>query len=193
MIKTAFVLALAAIVFTAPLPAQETALQFDPAQSHVEWTLGDVLHTVHGTFKLKRGAIRFDPATGAASGELVVDATTGESGNGARDRRMHKNILESDKYPDIVFRPRHVEGKVAPQGSSQVQVRGIFEIHGAAHEITIPAQLRMSGERMAATLQFPVPYVKWGLKNPSTLFLRVDEKVDIKIEATAFITPGSNH
>jgi polyisoprenoid-binding protein YceI len=73
MIRTALLLAIAATV----LPAQETALQFDPAQSHVEWTLGDVLHTVHGTFKLKRGAIRFDPSTGAASGELVVDAASG--------------------------------------------------------------------------------------------------------------------
>lgn len=159
--------------------------QFDPAQSRVEWTLGAVLHTVHGTFKLKRGAIRFDPATGAASGEFVVDATSGESGNGDRDSRMHKNILESRKYPEIVFRPRQVDGKVAPEGASQVLIHGLLEIHGAAHEIAIPTQVRMSGGRMTVTLQFPVPYVKWGMNNPSTLFLRVDEKVDIKIEATA--------
>ncbi len=35
--------------------AQETSFQVDPAQSNVKFTLGDVLHTVHGTFKVKGG------------------------------------------------------------------------------------------------------------------------------------------
>ncbi len=182
--------ALAAVLAVAAVRAEEMSLQFDPAQTRVEWTLGDVLHTVHGTFKLKRGSLRFDPATGNASGELVVDASSGESGSGARDRRMQKNVLESQKYPDIVFRPQHVDGKVAPQGPSQVQVRGMFEIHGASHDVTVPAQVQISGDRMTADLTFPVPYVKWGLKNPSTLFLRVDEKVDIRIRAAAEIAPA---
>src|ERR1700730_2135863 len=80
----------------ATIPAQETALQIDPDRTKVEFTLGDVLHTVHGTFLLTRGNIRFDTATGKASGELVVDATSGESGSSARDKRMHSNILQSD-------------------------------------------------------------------------------------------------
>ena len=100
----------------ATLPVQHQSLQIDPAQTKVEFTLADVLHTVHGTFVLKRGTIRFDPATGKASGELVVDAASGESGNGARDRRMHKDILESDRYPEIVFRPDRVEGQGGAAG-----------------------------------------------------------------------------
>ena len=172
--------------------AEEMSLQFDPAQTRVEWTLGDVLHTIRGTFKLRRGSIHVDPATGNASGELVVDATSGESGSSARDGRMHKNILETKKYPDIVFRPRHVDGKIAPQGSSQVQVHGLFEIHGASHEITVPAQVQISGNHMTADLNFPVPYVTWGIKNPSTLFLRVDEKVEIRVQAAASVATAAH-
>ncbi|MGO9230669.1 MAG: YceI family protein, partial [Bryobacteraceae bacterium] len=96
---TACVLAL-----VSPLAAQELSLEMDPAQSKVDFTLGDVLHTVHGTFQLKRGAIRFDPASGRAFGELLVDARSGASGNDTRDRKMHKEILESQRFPDIVFR-----------------------------------------------------------------------------------------
>jgi polyisoprenoid-binding protein YceI len=168
------------------------SLQFDPAQAHVEFTVESTLHNVHGTFKLRRGSVRYDPATGNASGELVVDATSGESGSGARDGRMQKSILESPKYPDIVFRPQHVDGKIASQGSSQVQVHGVFEIHGASHEITVPAQVQISGDRMTADLTFPVPYIKWGLKNPSTLFLRVDDKVDIRVQAAASIAAAAH-
>src|SRR5579863_5910135 len=86
------------------LLGQETVLELNPAQTRVEFTLSDVLHTVHGSFKLKRGTVRYELATGKCSGEIVIDARSGDSGSEARDKRMHKNILESDRFPDIVFR-----------------------------------------------------------------------------------------
>jgi polyisoprenoid-binding protein YceI len=175
----------AALVAATSLSAQETALQIDPAQTEVGFTLADVLHTVHGKFMLKSGTIRFDPATGKASGELVVDAASGESGSPARDRRMHQNILESAKYPEIVFRPDRVSGKVEHQGTSQVELHGAFLIHGQPHDVVIPVQVEGSGDRYAVTGHFTVPYVRWGMKNPSTLILRVSDKVDIDIKTVA--------
>jgi polyisoprenoid-binding protein YceI len=176
---------LTVLLFSAAAFGQETTLAIDPAQTKVEFTLGDVLHTVNGTFALKHGSIRFDPATGAASGEMVVDATSGNSGSTARDRRMHKDILESAKYPEIVFKPTHVEGRVAEQGASQVQVHGVFSIHGADHEIVMPAEVEAAGGEYKMFLHFDVPYVKWGMKNPSTFILRVNDKVQIGIHAVA--------
>ncbi|MGA2266849.1 MAG: YceI family protein [Bryobacteraceae bacterium] len=167
------------------IPAQETVLQIDPTQTKVEFTLADVLHSVHGSFLLKRGDIRFDAATGKASGELVVDAASGDSGSGARDRRMHSNVLESGRYPEIVFRPDRVDGKVAPQGASQVALHGMFSIHGAEHELTMPVAVEAADGQYTAVLTFTVPYVKWGMKNPSTLFLRVSDKVEISIHTVA--------
>ena len=157
----------------------------DPAETKVEFTLGDVLHTVHGTFALKRGTIRFDLATGQAAGEMVVDAASGASGSAARDRRMHKDILESARYPEIVFRPTRVEGRVAPQGTSQVQVHGTFTIHGADHEIVMPAEVEAAAGEYKLFVHFEVPYVKWGMKNPSTFILRVNDKVEIGIHTVA--------
>lgn len=176
---------LTALVFSAALLAQETALEIDPAQTKVEFTLGDVLHTVHGTFSLKHGSMRFDPQTGQASGEMVVDATTGNSGSAARDHKMHKEILESAKYPEIAFRVTHVEGRVAPEGASQVVLHGIFAIHGAEHEIAMPAEVTGSGGEYKVFAHFDVPYVKWGMKNPSNFILRVNDKVEIGIHTVA--------
>src|SRR5579863_9012986 len=73
-----------------PAVAQNAVLELDPAQSQVSFTLGDILHTVHGNFKLKRGTVKFDLTTGHASGLVIVDATSGDSGSHARDRKMHK-------------------------------------------------------------------------------------------------------
>jgi polyisoprenoid-binding protein YceI len=164
------------------IPTLPKSLIIDPAQAKVDFTLGSLLHTVHGTFQLKRGTLSFDPQSGKASGELVVDATSGESGSPARDKRMHASILESARYPEIVFRPDRVDGKVAAEGKSQVQLHGIFAIHGAEHEIILPATVEAEAGQYNVNTTFEVPYVKWGMKNPSTLMLRVSDKVEITIQ-----------
>jgi len=175
-------LACAALLYVAAMSAQESALAVDTSRSRVEFTLGDVLHTVHGRFTMKRGTLWFDAATGKASGEIVVDASSGVSGNSARDRRMHKDVLESARYPEITFRPDRVEGRLAPQGISGARIRGVLSIHGADHDITAPAQVDAADGQYKVSAHFDVPYTKWGMKNPSTLFLRVSDRVDIAVE-----------
>ena len=179
------VLSTCAVLQAAPrVAAQEMVLDLDPAQSEVNFTLPDVLHTVHGTFKLKSGSVRFDPATGKAAGEVIVDVASGDSGSRARDRRMHKDVLESSRYPDAVFAPDRFDGHFAPDGSADLQVHGVFKIHGTEHEVTFPMRVEMQGEQATATTHFVVPYVKWGMKNPSNFLLRVSDKVQIDIRAT---------
>jgi polyisoprenoid-binding protein YceI len=168
--------------------AQDVALQLDPQHTTVNFTLADVLHTVHGTFHLKQGSLLLDPASGKLTGEIVVDARSGESGSGMRDRKMHHEVLESDRYPEIVFHPDYVDGAVSLQGKSSVRVHGSFSIHGSDHELTAPADLEVSADHWTATLHFAVPYANWGMKNPSTLFLRVSESVDIDLSASGTVT-----
>ena len=178
-------LLLIAVAVCATSRGQEIVLNPDPAHTTVQFKLAATLHTVHGSFKLKHGAIRFDPATGKISGEVVVDATSGNSGEDGRDRRMHKDILESAKYPEIVFTPDRVDGMVAPQGASHIQVHGIFRVHGTAHDITLPVDVQMNNGQVSAVAHFSIPYVKWGMKNPSTFFLHVGDKVEIDVATGA--------
>ncbi|HVO97887.1 MAG TPA: YceI family protein [Bryobacteraceae bacterium] len=162
----------------------QAVFELDAAQSRAAFTLSDVLHTVHGVFKVKRGSIQFDAATGACSGEIVVDAASGDSGSGARDKRMHQNVLESQKFPEISFAPSKLRGTVNPSGESKVEIDGFFTIHGAAHPLTASAIVTITGGQMQAKAHFAVPYVAWNMKNPSTLFLKVGESVDIDLDST---------
>jgi polyisoprenoid-binding protein YceI len=168
--------------------AQQVQVTLDPAQSKIEWTLGDVLHTVHGTFKLKAGQVSFDPSTGNASGEFVVDAASGDSGNHTRDGKMNKEVLESKRYPELTFVPKKLSGKVAAQGNSTVQVQGVFHIHGADHDLTLYVPVQVSGSVVRASTSFVVPYEAWGMKNPSTLLLKVEDKVQINVSAVGTLT-----
>jgi polyisoprenoid-binding protein YceI len=176
------------LLFARSLAAgQQLLFQFDPQHTGVNFTLGDVLHTVHGKFLLKQGSLTLDTSSGKLTGAIAVDARSGDSGSGMRDRKMHKEVLESERFPEIVFRPDHVDGSVLLQGKSSVQVHGRFSIHGSEHELTVPADVDVSSDHWTATLHFVVPYAKWGMKNPSTLFLRVGESVDIDLTAAGSV------
>ncbi len=148
----------------------------DAAKTEVTWSLGAALHTVHGTFRLKSVAPQ--------SGQIVIDATSGQSGNSGRDEKMHKTVLESAKYPEIVFTPKRIDGKINPAGISDIKLIGDIQIHGATHEITIPAKVE-DARKFTAT--FTVPYVAWGMKSPSSFFLKVDDKVQITLRGEAVV------
>jgi polyisoprenoid-binding protein YceI len=183
-LRNALTLAALFCAFAVPpsLHAQEAVLELDPVQTHIEFTLAGVLNTVQGTFKLKSGTIRFDPATGKATGLVVVDVTSGNSGGGSRDHKMHKDVLESQKYPEATFTPVRVIGRLETRGDSPIQLSGIFTLHGNEHELTLATTARRDGDQLTASAHLVIPYVDWGLKNPSTLFLHVGSQVEIDIK-----------
>jgi len=185
------VLVLAAAL-AAPLTAQvshEFVLQLDAAQSGADITVIGNLHTVKGSFSLKRGSIHFDPASGRASGEIAFDATSGKTGNGSRDNKMHKDVIESGLYPEIVFRPDRAEGTLTRSGSSKLQVHGIFAIHGTEHEVTFPVEVTLSENVWSAKASFQVPYAQWGMKNPSFLLLKLGDTVQVEFHAAGSVAP----
>ena len=172
-----------ALLCLAAAPPQTKTLEIDPAQSKVQFTVDSTLHTVHGTFQLKSGSIQFDPAGGPASGQLVVVAASGDSDNKSRDRRMTNEILEAGKYPEIIFTPQQMKGTLAPSGVSQFQLEGVMTLHGQPHPMTLNVKAEVQGNSLSADTSFDIPYIQWGLKNPSNFFLRVSDKVQVHIHA----------
>jgi polyisoprenoid-binding protein YceI len=177
--KVTFALLLAA----ACLNAQQIHIQLDRSQTKIGFTLGDVLHTVHGTFQLTEGNISVDPATGKAAGRLIVSANSGDSGSHARDSRMTNTVLQAAEFPQISFMPDRIDGKLNLTGDSAFQLHGAFGLHGGTHELTMAVKSHIEAGRVTASARFDVPYVDWGLKDPSTLFLKVNHIVQIEVNA----------
>ena len=179
---------LAAIIFCSySLHAQTITILMDPAQTQIAWTLPDVLHKVQGTFQLASGSITFNPKTGAATGLFAVDENSAASSEHMRDRHMKKSVLETALYPTVTFKPTHVSGLYNPQGASTLTVDGIFHLHGADHAQQWIFQVNVHDKNIAATTQFEIPYVAWGLHNPSTLFFRVGTSVHMMIDAVGTV------
>ena len=161
--------------------AQQLRVTLDPVQTKIGISVHDVHGGVHGEFRMKTGNLTFDPFTGAASGEMIIDANSGETGNGSRDRKMKKDVLETHRYPEITFAPTRIFGQVATQSTSQLKIEGVFHIHGSDHNLTLDVPVQMVGDSVTGTTTFSVPYESWGMKNPSLLFLRVDGTAEVKV------------
>jgi polyisoprenoid-binding protein YceI len=189
--RTFLALAIAASFFAAPTTAQQSTFTLDPAQTKIEFTLDTTLHTVHGAFQLKSGVVHFDSAAGTASGSIVVDSTSGNSDNTSRDKKMHNDVLECPNYPEITFTPERVQGAVAAQGASQVNVSGKLKLHGQDHDVTLTFTVQHgAGNQLTADTHFDIPFLDWGLKDPGNFFLHVNKIVNLHISASGTLAPG---
>ena len=162
-------------------------LQLDPHHTVVAFHLVGRLHDIHGTFQLRQGTLEIDPATGDASGSVVVDATNGESGNATRDTRMASFVLEAEHFPDIRFRPSHVDGHRQPDGTFHATLHGLLTLHGTEHAIAVAVDGSLVDDELSARGHFAVPYVEWGLADPSVLLLTVANTVDIDVTTTGHV------
>jgi polyisoprenoid-binding protein YceI len=176
-----FAVLLLVVLDTSRGSAQDRTFTVDPDRSEVMFSIGDVLHQVHGTFRVQSGSVQFNNGSSQMSGAIVVTAGSGNSGNSTRDRRMSEGILNAAEFTVVTFHPTHLNGAVAATGDSTVQVDGVFTLHGTPHNLTLPVQIHMDGKTCTAKTRFMIPYVKWGLKDPSTFLLRVNKEVDMEI------------
>jgi polyisoprenoid-binding protein YceI len=185
--KSIAALTLTVILAPAAL-AQPQTFVINPDASAVKITLKTTHEIVNGTFHVKYGSIEFDRSAPKMSGAVVVLASSGKTGNSSRDKKMNKDVLEVEQHATISFEPKTYTGVIAASGDSTIQVTGVFTLLGTPHEITIPVSVHLDGARTTAMAHFMVPYVQWGLKNPSFLFWKADDDVAIDLDLAGAIS-----
>jgi polyisoprenoid-binding protein YceI len=178
--KSFAVFALAVTLAPAAL-AQHQTFAVNPDASQIKMTLNTTHEVVSGTFHVQSGSIEFDRSSPKMSGLVAVLAGSGKTGNDSRDKKMNKDILKVDQYSTVSFAPKTYTGILATSGDSTIQVSGVFTILGNPHDLTIPIQIHMDGSKATARTQFVVPYVQWGLKNPSFMFWKAENDVAIDL------------
>jgi hypothetical protein len=178
--KSFAVFALAGLLAPAAL-AQHQTFAVNPDASEVKMTLKTTHELVNGTFHIQSGSIEFAPGAPKMSGSVVVLAGSGKTGNNSRDKKMNKDILKVEQYATVSFEPKTYTGDLALSGDSTIQVTGIFTLLGTPHEIALPMLVHLEGTTATAKAHFVVPYVQWGLKNPSFLVWKAEDDVAIEL------------
>jgi hypothetical protein len=181
--KSLAVFALAVTLAPAALAQHQTFI-VNPDASEVKMTLNTTRELVNGTFHVQSGSIEFDHSAPNMSGSVVVLAGSGKTGNDSRDKKMYKDILQIQQHATVSFEPKTYTGAIAPSGDSNIQVNGIFTLLGTPHEITIPMLVHLDRANATVKAHFALPYIQWGLKDPSFLIWKADHDVAIDLLLT---------
>jgi polyisoprenoid-binding protein YceI len=180
-------LSAAALLLLSALAWSEERYKVDPATSEVHFTLGASDHPVEGTFHVTSGEFTLDPQGGGMTGTVTVDAASGDSGNKSRDKKMASAQLKVQTYPAVTFAPTKFSGQVKDSGDSTGQVEGNFTLLAQPHPISVPMTVHMEGDHFTATGSFDVPFVSWGVKDPSFMMLKVDKQVKIQLKLSGTV------
>ena len=179
--RKSFAIFTIAVMLSPAAVAQHQTFDVNPDVSEVKIALKTTHELVNGTFHIQSGSIEFDRGSPKMSGSAVVLAGSGNTGNGSRDKKMNKEILQVVKYATVSFEPKSYTGAIAPSGDSNIQVTGIFTLLGTPHEISVPMLVHIDGLTASTKAHFSVPYIQWGLKDPSFLIWKADKDVAIDL------------
>ena len=181
------IIALAVVLGPVALGQHQT-FAVSPDTSEVRIKLNTTHEVVNGTFHVQSGSIDFDRSAGHILGKVIVAAGSGKTGNDSRDKKMNKDILKVEQFTTVSFEPKSYTGTITATGDSTIQASGVFTLLGTPHVVTIPLQIHIDDSKATVKGQFVVPYVQWGLKNPSFLIWKAQNDVSVDLSLVGRIS-----
>ena len=148
--------------------------RIEVAGSTLRWELPSTFGTVKGTASAFHGVIDAVPLHSGAwdvRSRIVVPAGGMRTENRRRDRRM-RAILETNRFPEIVFELREFTGDVSsvkPGESLSVQVAGDLTVHGRSARVQLPVDVYVFPDHVEVAGSFPLNWKEYGLADPSFL------------------------
>jgi len=92
-------------------------------------------------------------------------------------------------FPVATYEVEHVNGYDAQKSIQKITVNGTMTLHGTKHALVLEFALSRDGQATVAVTHFLIPYVAWGIKDPSNAFIHVEKEVLIEITARGSMAP----
>jgi polyisoprenoid-binding protein YceI len=178
-----------------PAPLGPLHYRIEPTGSVLTWELPATLHTVHGKAPEIAGSI--DAAPGSAGGwrvgaRIVVKAAAMVTGNDKRDRTMREKVLETDRFPDIVFEAREVTADLSrfqPGENLTVEVVGDLTVHGKPAAVRVPVEVHVFPDHVVLQGSFPLSWKQYGVYDPSFGIVTVKDPLRVAFRLRAVESP----
>jgi polyisoprenoid-binding protein YceI len=155
------------------------------AGSELRWDLPATLHTVHGTAPKLSGNVDAERGPGGewrVQSRIVVGAAAMATENSSRDQKMREKILETDRFPEIVFEATHVVADLSRFGKDQhftVEVTGDLTVHGKSVSLRLPVDVFVFPDYVVLNGSFPLLWKQFGLADPSFGLVKVREPLKV--------------
>jgi polyisoprenoid-binding protein YceI len=103
------------------------------------------------------------------------------------NREIRELVLETAKYPEIIFRSTEVKGKPVAGGRYEARIGGDLTMHGVTRHIVIPATVTLSGGDLRAQGEFTLSRNDFNVKATSALHgtIRVRDKLKFTFDIVA--------
>lgn len=170
--------AISAFIFLL-ISSSMNAQSFMTGEGNVQFTSSVPLHTFTGTSNQLKGLIDFDENLV----DFYIDLQTLDTGNGRRDRDMY-STLNVEEHPFAEFTGKLTSDFDQDLDSVQkVTVEGDFTVHGVTREVSVDGELTLNGDVLKLNAGWVINITDYNIEPPGILFYKVDEEMDINIEA----------
>lgn len=193
--RAAGVLAIALFVAEAraePGPTRPLRYKIEVAGSSIRWELPATFEPIKGIVPLFRGFVEADPLSSGGwdvRGRIVVPAASMRTGNRLRDRTLREKVLETGRFPEIVFELRRFTGDLSrfhPGETFTVQVAGDLTVHGKSAPVQLPVDVSVFPKAVELRGSFPVHWKSYGLEDPSfPVVARIKEPMQVAFRLRA--------
>lgn len=102
------------------------------------------------------------------------------------ENTMRTEVLEVDKYSEIVFKSTNVSAQRIDEGKYQAKIAGELTLHGVTHPITINATIEFSQNSLRAEGQFTLRQTDFGIKPVSIAGGTIKVKNELKFTFDIF-------
>ena len=153
--------------------ARPLRYRVEVAGSSVRWELPATFEPIKGVAPLFHGSIEAIPLSSGGwdvRSRIVVFAAAMQTGNRRRDRTLREKVLETSRYPEIVFELRQFVGDLSrfrPGATFSVQVVGDLTVHGRTAAVQLPVDVHVLRKAVVVAGSFPVYWKAYGLEDPS--------------------------
>jgi polyisoprenoid-binding protein YceI len=173
-------------------PVHPLRYRVEVAGSSVRWELPATFEPIKGIVPLFQGTIEATPLSSGGwdvKARIVVPAAAMRTGNRRRDRVLREKVLETARYPEIVFELRQFTGDLSrfrPGATFPVEVVGDLTVHGRTAPVQLPVDVSVFPGAVILTGSFPVHWKAYGLDDPSLpLVARIKEPMFVAFRLRA--------
>jgi polyisoprenoid-binding protein YceI len=103
------------------------------------------------------------------------------------NKELREIVLETAKYPEIVFKSTEVTGRMLAGGQFEAEVGGDLTLHGVTRHIRIPATVTLSEGDLRARGEFTIDRGDYNVKATSAVhgLVRVRDKLKFTFDIVA--------
>lgn len=98
------------------------------------------------------------------AGSLSVTDKMSDKDRRELERTMNQEVLESDRYPEIVYQAAGVPATKTGDGQFSASLMGTLTLHGVTNPQVVAAQIVVTGDMLRAFGEFSVSQSAYGIK-----------------------------